>query len=69
MLIWTFALKVINNERKKLSHNEIINCISEQTPLMIIQVKKESKLGIHQNFYGGHVSHLLIHLNSLINVL
>ena len=49
MLIQTFVLKVINNERKKLSHHEIIDRIAEQTALVIIQVSKESKLRIHPN--------------------
>ena len=30
MLIQTFVLKVINNERKILTHHEIIDCIAEQ---------------------------------------
>ena len=66
MLIRTFVLKVINNERKKLTHHEIIYRIAEETASVIIQVSKESKSRIKN---GGHVSHLLIHLNSLINVL
>ena len=49
MLIQTFVLKVINNERKKLTHHEIIDRIAEQTALVIIQVSKESKLRIHPN--------------------
>ena len=49
MLIQTFVLKVINNKRKKLTHPEIINCIAEQTTLVIIQVSKELKLRIHPN--------------------
>ena len=49
MLIGTFFLKVINNERKKLTHHEIIDCIAEQTSSVIIQVSKESKLRIHRN--------------------
>ena len=31
MLIQTFVLKVINDERKKFTHNEIIDRIAEQT--------------------------------------
>ena len=31
MLVQTLDLKVINNERKKLTHNEIIYRIAEQT--------------------------------------
>ena len=49
MLIQTFVLKVINNERKILIHHEVIDRIVEQTALAIIQVSKESKLGIHPN--------------------
>ena len=66
MLIRTFVLKVINNVRKKLTHHKIIDRIAEETASAIIQVSKESKSRIKN---GGHVSHLLIHLNSLINVL
>ena len=47
MLIRTFVLKAINNERKKLTHQEIIDRITEQTASVIIQVSKESKLRIH----------------------
>ena len=49
MLIRTFVLKVINNERKKLTHHEIIDRIAEQTASVIIQVSKESKSSIHPN--------------------
>ena len=41
MLIQTFVLKVINNERKKLTHREIIDGIVEQTESAIPQVCKE----------------------------
>ena len=68
MLIWTFVLKVINNKRKKLTHHEIIDRIAEKTASKIIQVSKDQNWGFIGT-YGGHVSHLLIHLNSLINVL
>ena len=30
MFIWAFVLKVIDNERKKLAHHEIIDGIAEQ---------------------------------------
>ena len=50
MLIRTFVLKVINNERKKLTHHEIIDRAAEQTASVVIQVSKESKLRIHPNF-------------------
>ena len=33
MLVRTFVLKVINDERKNLNHHEIIDCIAEQTAL------------------------------------
>ena len=49
MLIRTFALNVINNEGKKLTHHEIIDCIARQTTLVIIQVNKEPKLRIYPN--------------------
>ena len=68
MLIRTFVLKVINNERKKLTHHEIIDRIAEKTVSVIIQVSKESKLRIHLNL-NSFKFHLNIHLNSLINVL
>ena len=68
MLLRTFVLKVINNERKKLNHHELIDCIAEQTASVTIKVSKELKLRIHLT-YGDHVSHLLIHLNSHITVL
>ena len=35
MLIRTLVLKVINNERKILTHHEIIDCIAEQIELII----------------------------------
>ena len=49
MLIWTFVLKVLNNERKKLTHREINDRIAEQTTSVMIQVSKDSKLRIHPN--------------------
>ena len=49
MLIQTLVLKVINDERKKLIHHDIIDRIAEQTASVIIQVSKESKLRIHPN--------------------
>ena len=42
-----FVLKVINNQRKILTHHEIIDRIAEQIMLVITQVRKESKLWIH----------------------
>ena len=47
MLDRTFVLKVITDERKKLTHHEMIDCIAEQTALVIIQVSKELKLMIY----------------------
>ena len=55
MLIRTFVLKVINYERKKLTHHEIIDRIAEQTASVIIQVRK-SKLRIHSNLRRLHLS-------------
>ena len=49
MLIQTLVLKVINDERKKLIHHDIIDRIAEQTASVIIQVSKESKLRTHPN--------------------
>ena len=49
MLIRMFVLKLVNNERKRLTHHEIIDRIAEQIASMMIQVSKESKLRIHQN--------------------
>ena len=49
MLIRTFILKVINNERKRLTHHEIIDDIAEQILFVSTQVCKESKLWIHSN--------------------
>ena len=50
MLILTFVLKIINNERKLLIHHDIIGFISEQIVSVITQVYKESKLWmIHPN--------------------
>ena len=64
MLIRTFVLKVINNERKILTHQEIIDRIAEQIESVIFQVCRGSKLWIHRT-YGGQFFHLLIHLSSL----
>ena len=47
ILIRTFVLKVTNNERKKLTHHEIIGCIVQQTTSVITQVSQEPKLWIH----------------------
>ena len=44
MLIWTFVLKVINNERKKLTHHEINDGIAEQTVSVIIQCEQRIKI-------------------------
>ena len=49
MLMQTFVLTVIKNERKKLIHHEIIDRIAKQNSSVIIHVSKESKLRIHPN--------------------
>ena len=49
MLIRIFALKAINNERKPLTHHEIIDLIAEQIQSVIIPVYKGSKLWINPN--------------------
>ena len=68
MLIRTFVLKVINNERKILIHHEIIDYIAEQTVSGITKYAKNQNCGFMRT-YGGKVSHLLIHLNSLTFVI
>ena len=67
MLIRMFVLKLINNERKRLTHHEIIDRIAEQTGSVIIYVSKESKMRIHPNLRRPRFS--FTYLNSLINVL
>ena len=67
MLIRMFVLKLINNERKRLTHHEIIDRIAEQTGSVIIHVSKESKMRIHLNLRRPRFS--FTYLNSLINVL
>ena len=49
MLIRTFVLKVINNERNILTDHEITDRIAEQIESVITQVCNESKLWIHPN--------------------
>ena len=49
ILIRIFVLKLINNERKILTHHEIIDRIAEQIVLVITQLCKESKFWVHQN--------------------
>ena len=44
MLIQTFVLKVINDERKTLTHHEITDRIAKQIESVITQLRKESKL-------------------------
>ena len=56
MLILKFVLKVIDNERKKLTHHEITDRIAEQTASITIQVSKESKLRIHPNLRRSRFS-------------
>ena len=67
MLVRTFVLKIINNERKKVTHREMIDRIAEQSESVIFQVCKESKLWIHPNLRRPRFS--FTYLNSLINVL
>ena len=49
MLIRIFVLKVTNNERKILTHHEIIDRMAEQIESVITQVLKESELWVHSN--------------------
>ena len=49
ILFRRFFLKVIINERKILTHHEIIDRIAQQIMLVITQVCEESKLWIHSN--------------------
>ena len=56
MLIRTFVLKVINNEKKKKTHDEIIDHNADQTASVIIQVNKESKFRIHPNLRRSRFS-------------
>ena len=46
MLMQTFVLTVIKNERKKLIHHQIIDRIAKQNASVIIHVSKESKLEV-----------------------
>ena len=55
MLIRTFVLKV-NNERKKITHYEIIDRIAKQFASVIIQESKESRLRIYPNLRRPHFS-------------
>ena len=52
MLIRMFIPKAINNEKKDLTHHEIIDCVAEQTA----PVSKESKLWIHPNLQQLNIS-------------
>ena len=57
MLIRTFVLKVINNERKKLTHHEIIDRIAEQMRRWSFKwANWESKLRIQPNLRRPHLS-------------
>ena len=62
MLIRTVIRKVTNNERKKLPHHEITDRIAKQTE----SVKSVQRIKIVDS---PDISHVLFHLNSLINVL
>ena len=68
MLIRIFVLKVINVEKKILTHHETIDSMAEQIESMIIQVCKKSELRVHPNLQQTTFS-LLFHLSSLIFVL
>ena len=61
-----FVLKVTDNEGKKLTLHEVIDRIAEQT--VITKFAKNQNCGFIRT-YGGHLSHLFLRLNSLINVL
>ena len=52
MLIRIFVLKVINNERKNVTHHETIDCIVEHIVLVC-------------GTYGHQISRLLIYVSSL----
>ena len=56
MLTWRFVLKVMNNERKILTHHGIIDHIAQQIVSVITQVCKESKLWIHPNLRSSNFS-------------
>ena len=60
MLIRTFVPKLINNERKILTHHEIIDRIAEKIVSVITQVRKESKLWIHPNLRRPHFSFIYL---------
>ena len=47
MLIQTFVLKIINNERKILTHHEIIDCTADKIKSVIAQMCKETKSWNH----------------------
>ena len=49
MHIRILLLKVINNERKILTHYEYIDHMAEQTESVITQMHKESTFWIHPN--------------------
>ena len=56
MLILRFVLNVINNERKNLTHHEVIDRIAQQIAFVITQMCKESRLWIHPNLRGPSFS-------------
>ena len=47
ILFRRFFLKVINNERKILTHHEIIDCITQQIVLVITSELTEAKFLIY----------------------
>ena len=66
MLIQTFVLKVINNEKNILTHHEIIDRIDRIYKLC--RCAKNQYCGFIRT-YDGQISHLIIHLSSLTFVL
>ena len=49
MPLRTFVQKIINDERKILTHHDINDCIAEKIVSVITQIYKEKKLWIHPN--------------------
>ena len=68
MLIRTFVVTVINNERKTLTHHGIIDCIKSILQNKLSRSSRKCAKNQSSGFirtYGGQVSHLLTHLSSL----
>ena len=64
MLIRTFVLKVINNERKILTNDEIIIALQNKLSGLSLKCAKNQNCGFIRT-YGDQVFHLLIYLSSL----